>query len=71
MTYRVVQWTTGNVGKQAVQAVVAEASGLEELEGVKVGTFWDLTKDPVLHGLNPFVTKATIPKFHAIGLPQY
>lgn len=57
--------------ERAVQAVVAEASGLEELEGVKVGTFWDLTKDPVLHGLNPFVTKATIPKFHAIGLPQY
>ena len=23
MTYRVVQWTTGNVGKQSVQAIVA------------------------------------------------
>lgn len=57
--------------ERAVQAVVAEASGLSELEGVEVGTFWDLTKDPDLHGLNPFVTKATIPKFHAIGLPQY
>jgi ABC-type sugar transport system substrate-binding protein len=57
--------------ERAIQAVVAEASGLSELEGVKVGTFWDLTTDPALHGLNPFVSKASIPKFHAIGLPQY
>ena len=25
MTYRVVQWTTGNVGKQTVQAIVDDA----------------------------------------------
>jgi hypothetical protein len=55
----------------AVQAVVAKLSGLKKLDGVKVGQFWDLTKDPKLHGLSPFVTKATIKKYTAIGLPEY
>jgi ribose transport system substrate-binding protein len=55
----------------AVQAVVAQLSGLKSLDGVKVGQFWDLTKDPRLHGLSPFVTKATISKYLKIGLPEY
>lgn len=57
--------------ERTVQAVVAQLSGLKELEGVKVGTFWDLTKDPRLHGLSPFVTKETAAKYRAIGLPEY
>lgn len=57
--------------ERAVQAVVAEASGLEELDGVKVGSFWDLTKDPRLEGLDPFVTKDRIAEFTKIGLPEY
>jgi ribose transport system substrate-binding protein len=55
----------------AVQAVVAQLSGMKSLDGVKVGQFWDLTKDPKLHGLSPFVTKANIAKYTAIGLPEY
>ena len=55
----------------AVQAVIAKLSGLKSLGGVKVGQFWDLTKDPKLKGLSPFVTKANINKYTAIGLPEY
>lgn len=56
---------------RAVQAVVAQLSGLKALEGVHVGQFWDLTKDPKLKGLSPFVTKATLKKYTATGLPEY
>lgn len=56
---------------RAVQAVVAQASGLDELDGVKVGEFWDLTEDPKLKGLDAFVTKDRIDDYTAIGLPEY
>jgi ribose transport system substrate-binding protein len=56
---------------RAVQAVVAEASGLDELDGVKVGEFWDLTQDPKLEGLEAFVTKDRLKDYEAIGLPEY
>lgn len=56
---------------RAVQAVVAEASGLDELDGVKVGEFWDLTQDPKLKGLEAFVTKDRIKDYEAINLPEY
>jgi ribose transport system substrate-binding protein len=55
----------------AVQAVVAALSDMKSLDGVKVGQFWDLTKDPKLKGLSPFVTKKNINKYTAIGLPEY
>jgi ABC-type sugar transport system substrate-binding protein len=57
--------------QRTVQAVVAKLSGLPELDGVKVGQFWDLTKDPKLGGLSPFVTKATVSKYASVGLPEY
>lgn len=57
--------------ERAVQAVIAQLSGLKQLGGVKVGQFWDLTKDPRLHGLSPFVSKSNIDKYTAIGLPEY
>ena len=57
--------------ERGVQAVVAQLSGLKQLGGVTVGQYWDLTKDPRLHGLSPFVTKANIAKYTAIGLPEY
>jgi ribose transport system substrate-binding protein len=57
--------------ERAVQAVIAKLSGLSSLGGVKVGQYWDLTKDPRLHGLSPFVTKANIAAYHKIGLPEY
>jgi ABC-type sugar transport system substrate-binding protein len=57
--------------QRGVQAVVAKLSGLPELDGVKVGEFWDLTKDPRLKGLSPFVTKDKIAEYEKIGLPQY
>lgn len=56
---------------RAVEAVVAELSGLKELDGVKVGHFWDLTKDPKLHGLDAFVTKDNVANYEKIGLPEY
>lgn len=57
--------------QRGVQAVVAQLSGMDELDGVKVGEFWDLTKDPRLEGLDAFVTKDQIAKYTAIGLPEY
>jgi ribose transport system substrate-binding protein len=57
--------------ERGVQAVVAKLSGLPELDGVKVGEFVDLTKDPRLKGLSPFVTKQNIADFEKIGLPEY
>jgi ribose transport system substrate-binding protein len=57
--------------QRAVQAVVAQASGMDELDGVPVGKFWDLTTDPRLKGLDPFVVKDQIAKYTAIGLPEY
>jgi hypothetical protein len=57
--------------QRGVQAVVAKLSGLSELDGVKVGAFFDLTKDPRLKGLSPFVTKENIADFEKIGLPEY
>lgn len=57
--------------QRAVQAVVAQLSGMDALDGVKVGEFWDLTKDPRLKGLDAFVTKDQISKYTAIGLPEY
>jgi ABC-type sugar transport system substrate-binding protein len=57
--------------ERGVQAVVAQASGLDELDGVPVGKFWDLTTDPRLEGLDPFVVKDQIDKYTAIGLPEY
>lgn len=57
---------------RGVQAVIAGASGLDELDGVPSdGSFWDLTEDPRLEGLSPFATKKTIEKYEAIGLPEY
>lgn len=57
--------------ERAVQAVVAKLSGLPTLGGVPVGKYWDLTKDPRLHGLSPFVTKANIAAYKKISLPEY
>jgi ribose transport system substrate-binding protein len=57
--------------ERGVEAVIAKLSGLHELDGVKVGKFFDLTKDPRLHGLGIFVTKANIAEFRKIGLPEY
>lgn len=56
---------------RGVQAVVAKLSGMPELDGVKVGTFWDLTKDPKLQGLSPLVTKDKIEEYKKVGLPEY
>lgn len=56
---------------RAVQSVVAKLRGKSELDGVKVGTFWDLTKDPNLHGLPAFVERSQITKYRAFGLPEY
>lgn len=57
--------------ERGVQAVIAQASGIDELDGVPVGRFWDLTRDPRLKGLDPFVTQDTIDRFTAINLPEY
>lgn len=57
--------------QRGVQAVVAQLSDMTELDGVKVGEFWDLTQDPRLKGLDAFVTKDQISKYTAIGLPEY
>ncbi|MFN8205314.1 MAG: sugar ABC transporter substrate-binding protein [Solirubrobacteraceae bacterium] len=57
--------------QRGVQAVVAQASGLDELDGVPVGKFWDLTKDPRLKGLDAFVVKDKIDEYTALGLPEY
>jgi ribose transport system substrate-binding protein len=57
---------------RAVQSVIAKLSGLDELDGVPAtGTFWDLCEDPKLNGLPCFVNKADIPKYEAIGIPEY
>ncbi len=56
---------------RAVQSVVAKLSGLPELGGVKVGTFWDLTTDPRLEGLPAFVEADRTQDYEAIGLPEY
>jgi ribose transport system substrate-binding protein len=56
---------------RAVQSVVAKLRGQDELDGVKVGEFWDLTTDPKLEGLPAFVEKANIDKYTSIGLPEY
>lgn len=57
---------------RAVQAVVAELSGLDELDGVKPdGSFWDLCQDPKIQNLPCFVTKDQIEKYRAVGLPEY
>lgn len=56
---------------RGVQAVVAQLSGLPALDGVTVGKFSDLTKDPKLQGLSPFLTKANIDAYNKIGLPEY
>jgi ribose transport system substrate-binding protein len=57
--------------QRGVQATVAELSGMKELDGVPVGQFWDLTKDPRLKGLDAFPTKETRGDYTAIGLPEY
>jgi len=57
--------------ERGVQAVVAQASGMNELEGVPVGKFWDLTTDPRLKGLDAFVVKDKIADYTAIDLPEY
>lgn len=57
--------------ERGVQAVIAQASGMQQLDGVPVGRFWDLTRDPRLRGLNPFVARSQIAKYTAIGLPEY
>ncbi len=56
---------------RAVQSVVAKLSGLPELGGVKVGTFWDLATDPRFEGLPAFVEVDRIQDYEAIGLPEY
>jgi ribose transport system substrate-binding protein len=56
---------------RGVQAVIAQLSGLTSLEGVKVGEFIDLTKDPKLGGLSPFVSKDNITEYKKLGLPEY
>jgi ribose transport system substrate-binding protein len=57
---------------RAVQAVIAELSGLEELDGVRPdGSFWDLCQDPKLQGQPCFVTKDRIEEYRGIGLPEY
>jgi ribose transport system substrate-binding protein len=57
--------------ERGVQAVVAQASGMDELDGVPVGKFWDLTQDPRLKGLDAFVVKDKIGDYTAIDLPEY
>jgi len=54
-----------------VQSVVAKIRGQQSLDGVTVGNFWDLTKDPKLQGLPAFVQRSQISKYNAIGLPEY
>lgn len=56
---------------RAVQSVVAKIRGQQSLDGVTVGNFWDLTKDPKLQGLPAFVQRSQISKYNAIGLPEY
>lgn len=56
---------------RAVQSVVAKLQGKTELDGVTVGKFWDLTKDPKLAGLPAFVDRPNIAKYTAHGLPEY
>jgi ribose transport system substrate-binding protein len=56
---------------RGLQAVVAKLSGMSSLDGVEVGKFVDLTKDPKLGGLSPLVTKAKISDYEKIGLPEY
>jgi ribose transport system substrate-binding protein len=56
---------------RAVSAVVAQLRKLKTLDGVKVGGFVDLTKDPKLAKLPAFVKVANIAKYNAIGLPEY
>ena len=57
--------------ERGVQAVIAQASGMNELDGVPVGKFWDLTTDPRLKGLDAFVVKDKIDQYTKIGLPEY
>lgn len=56
---------------RAVQSIVAKLQGKPELDGVKVGQFWDLTKDPKLGGLPAFVDQSNIAKYAPAGLPEY
>jgi ABC-type sugar transport system substrate-binding protein len=57
--------------QRGVQMVIGRLSGMKKLGPVTVGSFWDLTKDPKLHGLSPFVTRENIPKYNKVGLPEY
>jgi ribose transport system substrate-binding protein len=57
--------------ERGVQAVVAKLSGLGALGGVKVGQYWNLDKDPRLHGLSPLVTKANLSQYAKYGIPEY
>jgi ribose transport system substrate-binding protein len=56
---------------RGTQMVVAKLSGMDELDGVKVGSFWDLTKDTKLGGLSPFVTQKNIADYAKVGIPEY
>jgi ribose transport system substrate-binding protein len=57
---------------RAVQSVIAKLSGMTKLDGVPAkAPFWDLCKDPKLKGLPCFLKRAAIPKYKAIGLPEY
>jgi ribose transport system substrate-binding protein len=56
---------------RGVQMVIGRLSGLKTFGPVTVGSFWDLTKDPKLHGLSPFVSKENIPNYNKVGLPEY
>jgi ribose transport system substrate-binding protein len=57
--------------QRGVQMVIGRLSGLKKFGPVTVGAFHDLTKDPKLHGLSPFVSRANIPKYNKVGLPEY
>ncbi len=56
---------------RGTQMVIAKLSGLAELDGVKVGSFVDLTKDSKLGGLSPFVTQKNIAEYAKVGIPEY
>lgn len=57
--------------ERGIQMVIGELSGLKKFGPVPVGSFWDLTKDPKLHGLSPFVTKQNISQYKKAGIPEY
>jgi ribose transport system substrate-binding protein len=57
-------------GYRGVQQVVGKISGLEEVDGIPVGEFYELSEDPKFGGLSPFLVAADIPKYTELGWPE-